>query len=320
MSQEPRKDPEYLQGLEKAKKKKTILNTFNKAIEEALEAFAGDMAMESDASPASVLGGGDGSYVARVPQSPGRGAAMLPDTDPRRENGAHRRAGRSNACSSVDADDPFTAALKRRQAALGLTQVPTENDEKHGLTPAWVITVAVKVFGLEIVGGKPEWLRGPPNGEKPAPLDSSSCADVDPSASGSSPLPAILDAAAPDAIGTHRTNASEDPDGASPGDLAMDGDTSGKAFPCAEQPPRERDEEHQPNTTQGFETTDTFLTATAEGQKGTETIRTATNIRPQSEEACVATVSPEGDASCCIPDGPADSSAFVNSESMILIV
>ena len=284
MSREPRKDPNYLEGLEKAKKKKAILKSFNKAIEEAVDALASDLALESDASPAYALCGG-GSSVEETHQSPGLCATMLPDTNRRRETGVHRRAVKSNTSSSVDADDPFTVALKLRQAALGLTQIP-EHEEKHGLTPAWVVTVAVKVFGLEIVGGKPEWLRGPPNGERPAPLGSG-YAEEDHPPSGSSPLASTLDAA-PDASVT-RTSI-EDPAGASFSDHAMGRDTSGKAFLCLDQPPPEILE--QAKNTQDFE----------KPAVGTETTWSSTE-NGSYDEACCAAVNPEGNLSCilCIP-------------------
>lgn len=44
--------------------------------------------------------------------------------------------------------DPLTQALRQRQADLCLTCCK----ERHGLTPAWVIAMVVRVFGLRVTG------------------------------------------------------------------------------------------------------------------------------------------------------------------------
>eukprot|EP00873_Tetraselmis_striata_P040830 jgi/Tetstr1/461094/TSEL_006237.t1 len=164
MSTVPHFDAAYKEGLAMARRKHYVAR-FKRSLERtaAVIAAAREDALKAPAasvsiSPANATKGGkpanrdsammDASGVS--PPSPeaggGPSAAEAHHGDPLRAD-AHTDAAPLCRDDSLD-KDPLTLAQARRQRALQLVRC----EEKHGLTPAWVLTAVVRIFQLEVTG------------------------------------------------------------------------------------------------------------------------------------------------------------------------
>eukprot|EP00873_Tetraselmis_striata_P034833 jgi/Tetstr1/455097/TSEL_041949.t1 len=164
MSTVPHFDAAYKEGLAMARRKHYVAR-FKRSLERtaAVIAAAREDALEAPAasvsiSPANATKGGkpanrdsammDAAGVS--PPSPEAGggppAAEAHHGDPLRAD-AHTDAAPLCRDDSLD-KDPLTLAQARRQRALQLVRC----EEKHGLTPAWVLTAVVRIFQLEVTG------------------------------------------------------------------------------------------------------------------------------------------------------------------------